>query len=126
MPVLYSYIVVRDVLAAVYIWKQLSIEVCFSKLFSKSLSLSLFFLFVGLHPWHMEVPSLGVELDLSYVCDLHHSSLQRGIFNPLKRPGMEPASSVSPVGFKGSLPLSQMGNSSKSLLNELLWHMENL
>ena len=45
----------------------------------------------------MEVPRLGVELelllsdcatatamqDLSYVCDLHHSSRQRRILNPL-------------------------------------------
>ena len=48
------------------------------------------FIFLGLHPKHMKVPRLGVkpELqllayatatampDLSYVCDLHHSSQQ--------------------------------------------------
>ena len=28
------------------------------------LSLSLFFCFLGLHPWHMEVPRLGVELEM--------------------------------------------------------------
>ena len=47
-----------------------------------------FFVFLGPHPWHMEVPRLGVEtelqlpayatatatLDLSLICDLHHSS----------------------------------------------------
>ena len=47
-----------------------------------------FFLFLGPHPWHLEVPRLGVILelqlpayttatatrDLSHVCDLHHSS----------------------------------------------------
>ena len=52
---------------------------------------------LGLHPWHMEVPRLGVlsELqlpaytivtavqDLSHVCDLHHSLQQRQILNPL-------------------------------------------
>jgi len=46
--------------------------------------------------WHMEVPRLGVESelqllayaiatatpDLSHVCNLHHSSQQRWIFNP--------------------------------------------
>ena len=46
---------------------------------------------------HMEVPRLGVELelqllayttataaaDLSHICDLHHSSQQRQILNPL-------------------------------------------
>ena len=49
-----------------------------------------FFCFLGPHPRHMEVFRLGVEselqllayttatsmLDLSYVCDLHHSSQQ--------------------------------------------------
>ena len=55
--------------------------------------------FLGPHLWHMEVPRLGVELelqlpayataiatetqDLSPVCDLHHSSQQRWILNPL-------------------------------------------
>ena len=55
------------------------------------------FVFLGLHPWPIEVPRLGVELewqllayatdtamlDLSLFCDLHHSSRQRWIFNPL-------------------------------------------
>ena len=50
-----------------------------------------FFVFLGPYPRHMEVPSLGVELDLqlpayttatvtpdlSHVCDLHHSSQPR-------------------------------------------------
>ena len=48
--------------------------------------------------WHMEVPRLGVESelqlpaytramampDLSHVCNLHHSSWQRWILNPLR------------------------------------------
>ena len=52
---------------------------------------------LGLHPQHMEVPRLGVELelhlpayttattmpDLGRVCDLHHSSRQCQILNPL-------------------------------------------
>uniref|UniRef100_A0A8D0QRP6 Origin recognition complex subunit 2 n=1 Tax=Sus scrofa TaxID=9823 RepID=A0A8D0QRP6_PIG len=56
-----------------------------------------FFTFLGLHSWHMEVPRLGVESELqlpayttatgmpdpSGVCDLHHSSQQRQILNPL-------------------------------------------
>ena len=47
-------------------------------------------LFLGLHPWHMEAPSLGVESelqlpayttttatpDLSRICKLYHSSQQ--------------------------------------------------
>ena len=50
-----------------------------------------------MHPQHMEVPWLGVESelqlpayttttatqDLSLICDLHHSSQQRQILNPL-------------------------------------------
>ena len=53
--------------------------------------------FLGPHLWHVEVPRLGVQSelqlpayttdtarwDLSLVFDLHHSSLQRCIFNPL-------------------------------------------
>ena len=56
-----------------------------------------FFCFFALYPQHMEVPRLGVlsELqlgaytpatampDLSYICDLHHSSRQHRIPNPL-------------------------------------------
>ena len=55
------------------------------------------FVFIGLNLWHIEVPRLGVELelqlpacttaiamqDLSHVCDLHHSSQQCRILNPL-------------------------------------------
>ena len=53
--------------------------------------------FLGPHPWHMEVPKLGVELKLlltayaratampdpSWVCDLHCSPRQHWILNPL-------------------------------------------
>ena len=56
-----------------------------------------FFGLLGLHSWHMEVPRLGVKLELqlpaytmatamqdpSRICDLYHSSWQRGILNPL-------------------------------------------
>ena len=54
---------------------------------------------LGPPPWHMEVPRLGVEWeqqplayttttatsDPSCVCDLHHSSQQRWIPNPLSK-----------------------------------------
>ena len=57
----------------------------------------LFVCFLRLHPWHMEVLRLGVKLELqlpayttatamwdpSLVCDLHHSSQQCQILNPL-------------------------------------------
>ena len=56
-----------------------------------------FFVFLGPHPQHMEVPRLGVELelqlpayptatampDLSLICDLHQSSWQCWILGPL-------------------------------------------
>ena len=56
-----------------------------------------FLVFLGLHSQHMEVPGLGVQSelqlpayatatatpDLSCVCDLHHSSRQHQIVNPL-------------------------------------------
>ena len=53
------------------------------------------FLFLGPHPWHLEVPRLRVELELqlvtcattkldpSCVCNLHHSSGPHWILNPL-------------------------------------------
>ena len=55
-----------------------------------------FFVFLGLHLWHMEVPRLGVKTelqlpayttatetsDLSHVYNLHHSSWQGGILSP--------------------------------------------
>ena len=58
-----------------------------------------YFCFLGPHPWHMKVPSLGVKLepqllayttatatwDPSQVCDLHHSSKQRQIPDPLSK-----------------------------------------
>jgi len=57
----------------------------------------LFALFLGPHSKHMEIPRLGVESELqllayatatatpdpSHVCDLHHSSWQCQILNPL-------------------------------------------
>jgi len=53
------------------------------------------FFFLGPHPQHMEVPSLGIQSelqllatatemwDLSRICNLHHSSRQSQIPNPL-------------------------------------------
>ena len=64
------------------------------------LPLFLFFsFFKGLHPWHMEVSRLGVESELqlsayatatetqdpSHVCNLHHSSRQGRITDPLSQ-----------------------------------------
>ena len=65
--------------------------------------------FLGPNLQHMEVPRLGIELELqlpayttdtdtamqdpSCICDLHHSSQQRQIFNPLSEARVEPTSS---------------------------------
>jgi len=64
--------------------------------FSK-LSYLFIFVFLGLHPWHMEVPGLGASSepqlpayatatatqDLSHICDLLYSSRQHQILNPM-------------------------------------------
>ena len=65
--------------------------------------LSFFYLFIycflGPHAWHMEIPRLEVKLEVwlpayakatatwdpSHVCNLHHSSQQRRIHNPLSK-----------------------------------------
>ena len=70
--------------------------VCWLKFF---LFFFFFFVFFGSHPWHMEIPRLGVELelqplayttatampDLSHICNLHQSVQQRRILNPLSK-----------------------------------------
>ena len=71
------------------------------------------FVFLGLHLWRMEVPRLGAELELqllayatatamwdpSCVFDLHHSSQQCRILNPLNKARDWTASSWILVGF---------------------------
>ena len=66
---------------------------------SSCMTLSFFFLLFRATPQHREVPRIGVKLelqlpayttvtamqDLSCVCDLHHSSQQCGIPNPLSK-----------------------------------------
>ena len=61
--------------------------------------LFLIFCFLGPHPWHMEIPRLGVQLELplpayataaamqdpSRICNLHHSSWQCQILYPLSK-----------------------------------------
>ena len=72
-----------------------------------------FFVFLGPHPWYMEVPKLGVESELqlpayataiatpdpSRICDLCHSSRQCWILNHSLRLGIESMSSWILVGF---------------------------
>ena len=63
------------------------------------LLLLLSFIFLGPHPQHMEIPRLGVETklpllaystaiatrDQRHICNLHYSSQQCQIFNPLRK-----------------------------------------
>ena len=70
-----------------YIWFKLRIQQIYSFFF--------FFSFLGPHLRHMEVPRIGVKLELqllayafpdpSGVCNLHHSSQQRWFLNPLSK-----------------------------------------
>ena len=67
-----------------------------TSLFNTLFSFFFFFLYLRPHPWHMEVPRLGVEWeqqmlayttatttqDPSHIFDLHHSSQQCRILNP--------------------------------------------
>ena len=72
-----------------------------------------FCLFLGPHPRYMEVPRLGIKLELhlpayatatatqdpSHVCDLHHSSRQCGSLTHWVSRRIEPAISWFLVGF---------------------------
>ena len=75
---------------------ELPFRICFVCFFKYD-HLFLFLSFLGLHLWHVEVPSIGAESelqlpacttttptqDLSHVCNLHHSSWQCWILNLL-------------------------------------------
>ena len=81
-----------------------------------------FSVFLGLHPWHMEVPRPRVELelqlpayttatatqDLGCVCDLYHRLRQGQILSPLS----EARGGTCVLTDTSSLPLSPNGNSS--------------
>ena len=70
-----------------------------ASMFCLMLNFILFFVFLRLHPWHMEVPRLGVKWELqllayatatatwdpSRVFDLYHCSWQCQILNPLSK-----------------------------------------
>ena len=85
-----------------------------------------FFFILGLHLQHMEVPRLGVRLELqlptyaiatatpdpSHVCDLQHSSQQRQILNPWSR--VRDQTHVLTDITQVLNPLSHDGNSQRS------------
>ena len=84
------------------------------------LSFFFFLVFLGLLPQHVEVrgkselqlPAYSTATampDPSHVCDLHHSSRQRRILNPLSgRPGMEPSPSWILVRFVFAEPRREL------------------
>ena len=89
----------------------------------------IFSCFLGLQLWHTEVPRLGVESelqllayatatpveDLSHICDLHHSSQQCRILNPLSkaRDWTHVLMNASQIHFHWAM----MGTPNKSFLN---------
>ena len=72
---------------------------CCCSLWLNALLTFIYFCFLGPYPWHVEVPRLGVKSELqllaystatampdpSLICNLHHSSWQHWIFNPLSK-----------------------------------------
>ena len=92
---------------------KLGIFQCWQSVFCFVLS---FCFFLGPHPWHMEVPRIGVELELqlpvyatatamrdsSCIWDLHHSSQQHQMPNPLSE--IKPTSSYILVRFVSTEP----------------------
>ena len=78
----------------------------------------------------MEVPRLGINSELQLpayttatatpdprlLCDLHHSSRQRRILNPVSEPGMEPASSWIFVRFVSTEPQRELPNNFNILM----------
>uniref|UniRef100_A0A8D1LLG9 von Willebrand factor A domain-containing protein 8 n=1 Tax=Sus scrofa TaxID=9823 RepID=A0A8D1LLG9_PIG len=65
------------------------------------------FFLLGLHPWHMEVPRLGVELDLQLpACTTAHSNA--GSLTHWVRPGMEAVSSWMLVRFVSAEPQQEL------------------
>ena len=87
-----------------------------------------FFFFLEPHPHHMEVPKLGVELELqlpayttaramqdpSCICDLHHSSGQCQILNPLREARDQTCNLTVPSRI--SFHCTMMGTSGNHLL----------
>ena len=88
-----------------------------------------FFFFFGPPPWHMEVPKPGVESklhllayttatamqDLSCICELHHSSWQGQILNPLSKARDQPRLLMDPSWTHHLL--SHEGNSDSSFFS---------
>ena len=80
------------------------------------------FVFLGLHPWHVDAPKLGVELELqlpayttvtatrdpSHLWDPHHRPGQHRILTHWARFGIEPATSLLLVRFISAGPQGEL------------------
>ena len=68
----------------------------------------IFFVFLGPHPWHMEVPTLEAESELLPLAYTTAMAMPDGSLTHLARPGIEPASSwtlcrvLKPLSHKGN------------------------
>ena len=92
----WTFVSMSSLLGILLLWTRGALSFYF-KWELQHLFIYLFISILGPHPWHMEVPRLGVELelqllvyatatatpDLSHICDLYHSSQQCRILNPL-------------------------------------------
>ena len=99
------------------IWQKTDVH-CTSKKCSFYHSIFFSFFFLRPHPWHLEVPRLGVESelqllayttvtamqDLSLILGLHHSSQQHRILDPLSNKGIRLAFSWMLVRFVSTAP----------------------
>ena len=97
--------------------------------FQRDSSFFFFFLTLALNMQHMEVPRLGVEVELqllayitaiatwdpNHICDLYHSSRQRWILNPLSE-ARDQTCILMESGWVPS-PLSHEGNSLKQIFH---------
>ena len=87
--------------------------------------LSCFVLFLGLHPWHMQIPRLGVELELQMLAYTTATATpdpslasrgNTGSMTHWTRPGIKLASSWILVGFISAVP---QGNSPEKALDKI-------
>ena len=105
-----------------------------------SLVIFFFFKFLGPHPWHMEVPRLGVKTELqlpafaratamqdpSRICDLHHSLGNTRSLTHWARPGIEPEISWFLVRFVSTMPRWELPLPCKFYLQDLVARLSEI
>ena len=89
----------------------------------------IYFVFLGPHLWHMEVPKLGIELELHYSHRNVRSELCHGNAGSLThcvRPGIEPVSSkfmqiLKSIVNKKRFLISSLPHEYKGKMSSFLW-----